>query len=409
MAFFATILWLAESNPSQMSDFWTVDPFRCTGFVERPISRERFKDILANLHLAKEVRQKPHGDRAAKIRPMIDSLNQTFSELWVPASRITVEEDICPFKERRQMVPGKPNTSGLKIFRKLCDAEHFCYRLNIFQCNGAYPVPEPMGRGEAVVLDLLQGLMDDQQQPRHLFCDSAFTSVHLARFLKERAIYVTGTIRCDRRGLPNLWLKSIEKHQRGSSYSKTFDESSGLTLHVWNYIKQVVVLSSGFPTGSKIFSRWFDGADHDVHCPQAIFQFQSSYASVNRHNQSRSQIALHQKSYKWWHPLFYYLLECTVVNSWIIFKQLHPGAHISCRQFGIELYKQLLVLSKGPKLVTRRFQTHTLEGKQPKAKCEKCSARTPLHCLDCELHMHEKCFQEYHYLYSPFLSVSNLK
>lgn len=414
IAFFSMILWLADFGPSKMSDFWAVDPFRSTGLIEKPIGRERFKEILANLHLAQEVRRKPHEDRAAKIRPMLDILNRTFSDLWVPASRVTVDEDVCLFKGRysmRRTVPGKPNPTGFKIFR-LCDAEHFLYRINnisIFQRKDVDAVigPMGMGRGEAVVLDLLQGLLDNQQPRRHLFCDSTFTSVHLARFLKKKGIYLTGTIRINRRGLPKEWLKDVEVETSSASLV----DDHGVTLHVWKDIKQVVVLSAAFLTGSQQILRWIDGSYRPVECPEAIVNFQHGFSSyADSHNQSRSQLELHQKSYKWWHHLFYYLLECTVVNSWIVFKQLHPTMSISCRQFAVELYKQLIVLSKGPEITTQRLERHTLERTKLKGACKKCEGRTTtFRCMECGVNLHEKCFHVYHYQYAPAIRISELK
>ncbi len=57
-------------------------------------------------------------------------------------------------------------------------------------------------------------------------------------------------------------------------------------------------------------------------CPKAIADYGKYTVGIETANQLRSYYGRHRRSKKWWHTLFYFLLETTLVNSWICYTDL---------------------------------------------------------------------------------------
>jgi hypothetical protein len=57
-------------------------------------------------------------------------------------------------------------------------------------------------------------------------------------------------------------------------------------------------------------------------CPKAFADYGKYMGGVDTANQMRSYYERDRRSKKWWHRLLFSLLETTLVNSWICYKDL---------------------------------------------------------------------------------------
>lgn len=99
--------------------------------VSEVMNRDRFSEILSNIHIndntAIPVNNK---DKLYKLRPMIDSLNQTFFDAYHGTHELSVDESMIRFKGRstlKQYNPIKPIKRGYKLW---CIADQKGYILN---------------------------------------------------------------------------------------------------------------------------------------------------------------------------------------------------------------------------------------------------------------------------------------
>jgi hypothetical protein len=65
-----------------------------------------------------------------------------------------------------------------------------------------------------------------------------------------------------------------------------------------------------------------NGDIRSVTCPKAIADYGKFMGGVDRANQYASYYERNRRSKKWWHRIFYSLLEMTLVKSWICFNDL---------------------------------------------------------------------------------------
>lgn len=83
-----------------------------------------------------------------------------------------------------------------------------------------------------------------------------------------------------------------------------------------------------------------DGSSKDVRCPLVIVEYTRYMHGVDRFDQLRDYNSVTRKSRKWWVRIFYFLLDCTLVNAYILHRLAHEdNAHHL--QFLVTLSSQL--------------------------------------------------------------------
>ncbi|POM58723.1 Hypothetical protein PHPALM_36591 [Phytophthora palmivora] len=94
------------------------------------MSRDRFEDIVRYIHFNNNDIQRDSGDRAFKIRPVIQALQKTFFRGFRLGSRISFDEGMVPMRHRRnpmrQFMPMKPNKWGTKFYLTCCADTAYC-------------------------------------------------------------------------------------------------------------------------------------------------------------------------------------------------------------------------------------------------------------------------------------------
>jgi len=96
------------------------------------MARNRFDFICRTLHFSDNTAASSPSDRAWKLRPVIDVLQQKFKDSYVIGDRISFDEMMLPNRSRmspiRQYCPMKPRKYGAKLFAACCPVEAFCSR-----------------------------------------------------------------------------------------------------------------------------------------------------------------------------------------------------------------------------------------------------------------------------------------
>jgi hypothetical protein len=130
----------------------------------------------------------------------MDLLVQNFKDNYIPKQYLTVDEDVCRFKGRslmKQYLKSKIIKWGYKIW-KLCDAKT-AYVLKFDVYAGAKEKKRETNLAYNVVMALLEGYLDKNYI---VLMDNYFSSVPLFSDLLNRATYACGTVRANRKYLP---------------------------------------------------------------------------------------------------------------------------------------------------------------------------------------------------------------
>ena len=108
----------------------------------------------------------------------------------------------------RQYIPGKRHKYGVKLYL-LCESSGYVINAPVY-C-GKLDAIAGFGHSEAVVLKLMEHYMDVGDE---LFVDNFYTSVPLAKALLKRKTLLCGTLRRNRKHVPDSVVSEKLKKRR---------------------------------------------------------------------------------------------------------------------------------------------------------------------------------------------------
>ena len=345
--FLGMILVMGVHRLPQLEDYWSSNPLLGSKALVSGMSWRRFRVILSCLHIADNSLAIPRGqpgfDKLYKIRPLLNILISNFQNVYSPHREVSIDEAMVGFKGRntmKQYMPMKPTKRGFKSW-SLCDAHNgFSYNIDIY--TGAGNNNNNMGLGPSVVVSLSDPLMD---KGYHLYYDNYFSSVDLAETLLKRKTYSIATTRTNRKRWP-AQLKDTKTLNRNLSRGqhKSSLASDMVECLVWKDNKIVSVINTiSSPDSTTTVKRTSkDGTQAQIACPESIKLYNKYMGGVDLADARRKIYSCSRRSKKWWHRLFYYLLDVSVVNSFIVLNESPHCARRTQKAFILELAEQLM-------------------------------------------------------------------
>ncbi|XP_008179985.1 piggyBac transposable element-derived protein 3-like [Acyrthosiphon pisum] len=201
----------------QMDCYWSKDEDKEVTLVRNTMSRNKFRFIKKNLHLADNHNLNPL-DKFSKLRPFFDLLNQKFVQFGIFAHNLSIDEEMVPYFGRhscKMFIRGKPVRFGFKLW---CLTSENGYLFQFSPYGGASTKRiEGLPLGSEVVFNLLESV--ENPNLHKVFFDNFFTSYSLMAMLREKGFFATGTVRENRIG--NYKLKSVKL--LGKECKGTFD------------------------------------------------------------------------------------------------------------------------------------------------------------------------------------------
>jgi len=167
-------------------------------------------------------------DRPWKIRDLSEYLNATFSKFYNPSENLAIDEVIVSFKGRvifKQYIPKKRKCFGIKIF-KLCNSTGYTYDMKVYLGKHRQRTAQHVTATHATVTELTRKI----GRGHKLFMDNFFSSSELFDDLVKKQIYCCGTVRPNRRGMPQDLRPKTTKLKREDIRVRTRVE---LTAILW--------------------------------------------------------------------------------------------------------------------------------------------------------------------------------
>ncbi|XP_040071110.1 piggyBac transposable element-derived protein 4-like [Ixodes scapularis] len=198
-------------NPRhQLYHYWSSDGFLSAPEISKMMSFKRFQSIMNCLHVSDKSKPKKNGedgfDRLAKVRPLLDALNTSFQSEYTQSVDHAVDECMIRFKggsSIKQFQPTKSIKREYKVWARADSKSGYLLRFEVYEGKNAKR-PANNTLGEHVVLSLSEGMEPGSQ----LYFDNYFTSTRLMEDLAERAILAVGTVRTNRKDLPEELMKT---------------------------------------------------------------------------------------------------------------------------------------------------------------------------------------------------------
>jgi len=326
--------------------YWSKDPFLGVPEVQKVMPRNRFDKLLQYLHVNDSTKALPREhlqhDKLFKIRPILDRVLEACQSEYRPTKNVSVDEAMVKFKGRlgmKQYMPNKPVKRGIKVWEAADASNGYVFDFQVY--TGKKQDGAEHGLGYRVVHDLTRQITGKNH---HVFCDNFFTSVKLAEDLLADKIYLCGTIRANREGYPKELRPKEPEAKRLKQGESMFRRKNNLVATVWRDKRIVNFLSSqSNPVGNDTVSRkQRDGSIIQVASAPVVNSYNKNMGGVDHSDQLRGYYAISPKSKKWWRYLFWFCVDLSIVNAYIL--ETLARNHLTRRQlsFRLELAKNLI-------------------------------------------------------------------
>ena len=273
------------------------------------------------------------------MRPVLDYLNWRFSYHYVPRERITLDESLVGMKNRnpvQQYIPNKKlHKWGAKLY---CVAEvrtGYTYRIRVhnkldnkdydklpsaMQISNPDEITKNITNIDRLILHMLEGEENRPEQVSllgkgyDLFTDNYYTSVPIASLLIELDTTYTGTLRRNRRFIPQAIKKQLpvgsDMHMRkGHLLVSASREKKSQKL-------PCLFLSSAATANDVEITR---DSGKKVTVPEVVSQYIIGMKGCDQADQMIYEYADDRRSYRWYRKLFCNFVHRAVLNAYIIY------------------------------------------------------------------------------------------
>ena len=169
---------------------------------------------------------------------------------------------------------------------------------------------DDVGVTHAVVLKLLEGL---EHRGHHIYMDNYYTSPALFQDLRRLGFGACGTVRINRRGIPQA-MKS--KLQKGEIISEKVDDK--IIALKWMDKRPVTMLTTVHDDSvvtKQRRTRAVPGGVEETRKPVVIERYNEFMGGVDLADQLLLYYGFSHRTLKWWWRAFFHLLEVAIVNA----------------------------------------------------------------------------------------------
>lgn len=307
-----------------------------TGFtpISHVITCNRFEELKRFLRFTNNEHalpiDDPSYDKLQRIRPLIDKIRDRL--LTLPREEyLAIDEQVIPTKARTSLKnynPKKPHKWGYKAF-VLSGVSGLTYDFELYagaQSNVVLEDQPDLGVSSNVAIRLSSSI--PQNLNYKLFFDNWYTSLPLMAELYKKGILALGTV--NRKRLPNNNLPTaaqMSKQGRGFSAEKMV-EVDDVEISVVTWLdNKIVNLTSTYvgktPEGEVQRFNRKKKTFQTVPCPKAVQVYNRYMGGVDLLDSMLGYYRIKVRSKKWYHKIFFHLVDLTCVNSWILWRKTH--------------------------------------------------------------------------------------
>jgi hypothetical protein len=344
-------------------------------------------------------RGSPGFDKLHQVRWLVEEIRENCKKVWELGKFLTINKMMVRYKGTyspiRQYMPNKPQKWGLKIWC-LADAVSkyvydFCvYCGKVIMGGTAEVAPRTDG---GVAHNVVMGLMDGLENKGHVVVmDNYFLSVGLFEELASKGIYATGTLRANRIGVPPSLkdTKGFNRREQGEMDWLMHDDR-GMSTVIWKDKRPVLLLSTsampiGFPcVPVDVVPRRNGAVREKVMSNPVHVEYTTFMRGVDVADQLCASYSSQTRSHKWWHRVWNFLLDMTVVNMYITYLSIlarqrvrkTPMTHL---QFRISLCATLTLQWKG-----RDVRDHQIQLQNRPSFCMPSFNKKRRYCVVCKV------------------------
>ena len=336
------------------------------------MSRNRFESILRSLRFydVNDTSTK----KVDKVNYILTRCVKNFKRAYSPIKQLSIDEALLGFKGRvsfRQYIPLKRSRFGLKLY-ELCAANG--YVLDILLYTGKGTVTGKDGHAYSVVTKLLRGYSGTGHS---VYLDNYYTSIPLARTLRNAGIQMTGTLRRDRKDIPKFFLQG--KLDRGESFF--IRNKQDILLQRWQDKREIIMISTRHNGEFVEKKKKFGGS---MLKPKCIDEYNTFMGGVDKADQMTSYYSSPRKTIRWNLKLFFHLIDLCLWNACFLYNLPKPEKQkITYLQFRDTVVTAFLKKSDPQGTTPMRTSREFIFGSQPhyplkmnsRLRCRYCSLK----------------------------------
>ena len=316
---------------------------------------KRFEQIKRYLHLSEPFETLPRRSWYQKLLPLADRLRKSFQAYMVPASDVSIDEMMVRFAGRSfhtLQVPGKPIPLGYKILA-LSERGYtydFLFTSRVESFSGLenpenYDKPIRLSPTSRAVLKMCLTLPYEVYSFT-LFCDNYFSNIPLFQVLREYGIGACGTARPNSAEFPAP-LK-IDKKKSNLPWGFLAGQKVRDVLAIlWqdnNLVRLLTTAHVGGDFDQKTRNRrrpretprnretirriWGQNARKEIPVPALTADYNDKMGGVDIADQLRAYLTTQLRVARNWMPLFFWLIDTTLINCFILARENHPSAKV---------------------------------------------------------------------------------
>ena len=333
--FIAIIFAMGVLDKPTYASYWTKDNIFSTPFFPTAMARDRFLLLMSALHVNDNTTAVPRGrdgfDRLHKVRPLIDHCSDKFGSVYKPERCLAIDETMVPWTGRlsfKQYIPIKPEKYGIKLFQVCESTTGYSCIFQVYAGKDDTRQPDPgQTITERVVLDLMAPFLN---KGHCLFMDNYYSSVKLYETLLAQGTTACGTLRLNRKGLPDdIKTTKLKKGEH------MFRRKEDLLVLKWHDKKVVTFMSTAH-------SASFHENTKGKSVPVVKSSYDRHMNGVDINDQNVGYYAMKRKAMKWYKKMIIYCLNLCRFQSFVIFRKSGKGDRISHLEFTQRLVFQLM-------------------------------------------------------------------
>jgi hypothetical protein len=418
--FFALQMLMGIVQKPTLKSYFSKNPLVETAIFSKTMALDRFELLNKFIHFSNNADLETYdgNKKLFKLQPIITHLNQAYKSVYNMEENIAVDESLTLWKGRlgiKTYLPLKSAKFGIKSYEVCESSTGYLWQFIIYTGSTTEIetdlVTAEMVKTTQIVVKLVQPLFN---LGHSLWMDNYYNSPDLCLLLKKNKINVAGTLRLNRKNVPDSLKNAKLKRGELDAY-----HSQGIMVMKWVDKKPVTFIST-FHDASLI-SREIRGKE--IIKPKCIVEYNKQMGAVDLKDQKLQPYLIERKKcMKWYLKMFRRLLNTSVHNALIIYnanKDRKPLDHLS---FRLQLIKEILEThgktlesprqgrpSKLPtpdRLTARHFIERippTDKKAKPTKRCPVCCKKTGKRketsywCKDCGVGLcFENCFRIYH-------------
>lgn len=332
--FYALSILMGILKKPKIRMYWSKDPLLKTPAFNSHMSRDRYLNISRYLHYSENL----SNDKLRKIRDLFETFNEKYKAAFRPGSKVSVDESLLKFKGRlafRQCNLSKRGRFGIKLY-KCCDAKSgYVYNASIYIGHEVENESKLIGVSGKVVKKMMGDL---SKQGRTIFLDNWYSSPSLFSVLHKEKNNVIGTVRLNRKYMPQTDKKYLKKIPKGQV--KTFCSDTMIAM-LWRDKKIVSKLSTCQTAELVDTGKLNRKTGEAVTKPKCVIEYNDNMGGVDKCDQVIAPYQIPRKTLRWYQKIAANVLDTVIFNSHIIYDHLH-GKKTPHLDFRIMLIREII-------------------------------------------------------------------